>query len=109
MPDPGAIETVAMNMSTTFRAAVRAVVPDVPIVADKFQVVRAAIGALNSVRIAMRRKLPTKQAKKAAFRGRHMLLKRPENLTPELVFKLDGMLKDPRNSPRRTRRRRASS
>ncbi len=90
--NPGAIQTVAMDMSSTFRAAVRAVLPDVPIVADKFHVVRAATGALNSVRIAMSRKAPTKAAKKAAFRGRHVLLKRPKKLTAEQAFKLDGML-----------------
>jgi transposase len=97
LADPGAIETVAMDMSTTFRAAVRAVLPDVPIVADKFHVVRAATGAINSVRIAIGRKAETKAAKKKAFRGRHALLKRPSNLTPEQVFKLDGMLKDNRD------------
>jgi transposase len=66
LPERGRIEVVAMDMSSTFRAAVRAVMPDVPIVA----------------------------AKKAAFRGRHVLLKRPKRLTVEQAFKLDRMLAD---------------
>ena len=60
LPDPGAIETVSMDIrrlpgSRQGAAAGRAD-------RDQLQVIRAATGALNSVRIAMGGKLPTKQA-----------------------------------------------
>ncbi|MFG1588248.1 transposase, partial [Staphylococcus aureus] len=61
-------------------------------VADKFHVVRAASGALNSIRIAKGKAAETKTRKKATYRGRHILLKRPSNLTAKQAFALDGML-----------------
>lgn len=94
LPNRENIQLVAMDMSETFFSAVSAALPGVPIVADRFHVVRAASGALNSIRIAKGKAARTKAAKKEAFKGRHMLLKRPSNLTAEQAFKLDGLLKN---------------
>lgn len=94
LPDRGQVVVVVTDMAAMFRDAVRAVLPGVPIVVDKWHVLRAATGALNSVRIAKGRDAKTKAAKKAVFKGRHMLLKRPDRLTPQQAFRLDGMLKN---------------
>jgi transposase len=92
LPDRERIKLVAMDMSGLFSSAVQDALPGVPIVADKFHVVRAASGALNSIRIAKGRAAETKAKKKLAYKGRKILLKRPSNLSAKQAFALDGML-----------------
>jgi transposase len=63
MPARELVQVVTMDMSNEFRAAVREALPKVPIVADRFHVVRLANNSLDAVRIRLQRDLKDEERK----------------------------------------------
>jgi len=84
-----AVQTVAMDMWTPYRDAVRAVMPDARIVIDKFHVVRMANDAVEKVRKSLRESLTPKQ-RRGLMHDRFVLLKRERDLNDRERLLLSG-------------------
>jgi transposase len=92
-PDRDAIEVVSIDPYEAYRQAIRAVLPEARIVADRFHLVRGANSALDSVRrerqreAGRRRPKGTRRSGQQArwrpelYRARHRLLKASERLS----------------------------
>jgi transposase len=89
LPDRQEVLTVAMDMWTPYRDAVRAVLPQARIVIDKFHVVRMANDALERVRKALRADLTISQ-RRGLMHDRFVLLKRQRDLSEQERLTLDG-------------------
>jgi len=91
-PDRSAVKGVAMDMWRPYRDTVKAVLGEhVPVVIDKFHVVRMANQAVDKVRIRVQREKDTK-TRVAWKRSKVQLVKRPENLSESQRFNLDMWL-----------------
>lgn len=91
-PDRSAVKGVAMDMWRPYRGTVKAVLGEhVPVVIDKFHVVRMANQAVDKVRIRVQREKDTK-TRVAWKRSKVQLVKRPENLPESQRFNLDMWL-----------------
>jgi transposase len=82
-----AIEAAVIDMSRTFRSAIREVLPDCHIVIDKFHVVGVVIDALDEVRKRVQRS-KAKGQKKPIYKLRYRLRKGREKLSGEGVQQL---------------------
>lgn len=91
LPDRQRVEVVAMDMWAPYRDAVRAVLPDVLIVVDKFHVLRMASQALEVVRKATGHTLEPK-GRRQLVRSRFSLLRRPTQLSAKAALDLDAWL-----------------
>lgn len=87
------VQYVAMDMWTTYRDAVQAVIPDARIVIDKFHVVRMANDALEKVRKSLREQLSPKQ-RRGLMHDRFVLLKRERDLNDQERLLMDGWTKN---------------
>ena len=79
MPDKGNVRLVTMDMWNPYRQAVQTVLPERPIVADRFHVVRMANNAVEAVRKTIRKGLTTHHRLKLKD-DRFVLLSRLANL-----------------------------
>ena len=75
------IESVTMDMSPAYIAAVKAAVPEVQLIFDRFHVQRLAHDALDEVRRAEVRASESREEGRALKRTRFILHKNPWNLT----------------------------
>jgi transposase len=74
LPYKEAIEAAVIDMSRTFRSAIREVLPDLTIVIDKFHVVGVVIDALDKVR---------KREKRSKAKGRKRSIYNLRQKTPQ--------------------------
>ncbi|MHB8371046.1 MAG: ISL3 family transposase [Leptospirales bacterium] len=79
LPDRGRIRCVAIDMWRPYREAVREALPGVPVVVDKFHVVKMANAALDAIRKAVGGTL-SPERRRSLTRSRHVLLKRFSDL-----------------------------
>ncbi len=79
LPDKDNVKLVTMDMWNPYRQAVQVVLPERPIVADRFHVVRMANNAMEAVRKAVRKELTTHRRLKLKD-DRFVLLSRLPNL-----------------------------
>lgn len=86
------IEIATIDMWTGYKYAVKELVPNAFVVIDKFHVVKYANGALDSIRIAIKKGL-SKQEQHILTRDRYVLLKNKEDLKPEEIAKRDYWFK----------------
>ncbi|MBC3871454.1 ISL3 family transposase [Undibacterium oligocarboniphilum] len=93
VPNRQQIEYVTMDMWGPYRDAVKATLPGVPIVVDKFHVQRMGNVALETVRKGLRADLSTK-AKRTLLHDRFVLLKRERDLRDEERLNLSGWTKN---------------
>lgn len=90
--DRSAVKGVAMDMWRPYKDAVHAVLgAHVPVVIDKFHVVRMANQAVDKVRIRVQKAKDAK-TRVAWKRSKVQLVKRPENLSESQRFNLDMWL-----------------
>jgi transposase len=86
-----AVELVAMDMWTSYRAAANTVFRDATVVIDKFHVVRMANGALEKVRKSLRDGMTDRQ-RRTLMHDRFLMLRRERDLKPEKKMMLDAWL-----------------
>lgn len=95
------IDTVALDPSAPFAAAIRAALPQARIVVDHFHLVRLANLMLTEVRQRVAREQLGRRGRKAdlAWAHRTLLLRAGDRLTPRALAKLDTVLDadDPTN------------
>jgi transposase len=91
LPYKEAIEAAVIDMSRTFRSAIREVLPDCYIVIDKFHVVAVVIDALDEVRKRVQRSR-AKGQKKPIYKLRYRLRKGREKLSEEETQQLWSVL-----------------
>ena len=87
LPYKEAIEAAVIDMSRTFRSAIREALPDCYIVIDKFHVVGVVIDALDEVRKRVQRS-KAKGQKKPIYKLRYRLRKGREKLSGEEIQQL---------------------
>jgi transposase len=87
LPDPEAVEVVAMDMHEPFRQAVQMCLPRAKIVVDKFHVIVHVNQALDKVRTRLQSK-ESKGRRWLLFHSRYLVLRKAESLTPEEQMKL---------------------
>ncbi|NEV75616.1 ISL3 family transposase [Rhodopseudomonas sp. BR0C11] len=92
LPDRERIQVVVTDMWVPYRDAVRDVL-GVPLVVDKFHVVRYANDGLNNVRKEVGQEHDVK-GRRMMMRSRHLLLKRPSKLKAHERLALDGWLQN---------------
>lgn len=93
LPGKNDIEGVTIDMWRPYRDLVRAVIPDAAVVVDKYHVIAMVNRCMDRVRKAVGN-AQTNKGRRLLMRSRHMLLKRPENLTDKQAFALDGWLQN---------------
>lgn len=86
------VKVVTMDMWKPYRDAVKAILPGVVIVVDKFHIVRTATKALESVRRGLRDTM-TATKRREVMRSRFLLLKRAGQLTDEQKAKVEEWTK----------------
>lgn len=91
LPYKEAIEAVVIDMSRTFRSAIREVLPNCHIVVDKFHVVGVVIDALDKVRKRVQRS-KAKGQKRPIYNLRHRLRRGREKLSEEEAQQLWAFL-----------------
>jgi transposase len=91
LPNKEAIEAAVIDMSRTFRSAIREVLPDCYIVIDKFHVVGVVIDALDKVRKRVQRS-KAKGRKRSIYNLRYRLRKGREKLSEEEREQLRSIL-----------------
>lgn len=93
LPDRGRIRCVAIDMWRPYHEAVREALPGIPVVVDKFHVVKMANAALDAIRKAMGGTLPPER-RRSLTRSRHVLLKRFSDLSEIQRKRLDEWSRD---------------
>lgn len=89
------LQGVTMDMCSRYRTAVRKAFPSVPIVVDKFHVLRMANDALDDVRISTTGDLPDDLARQLK-RDKYLLRKRAKKLSPmKRPVRDDWLLNEP--------------
>ncbi len=83
------IEACTMDLWNPYRIAIRALVPNARIIADKYHVVRQANEVVETVRKSLRSTLSPSQAKQLK-QDRKILLKREKDLTEQQRFILES-------------------
>jgi transposase len=91
--DSKSIRGVTIDMWRPFQKAVATVFPDLPVIADKFHVLRMANTAVDSVRVRHGKKRPTEQ-RRQWLRGKFLLRKRADSLSPMKQLTLDSWLSE---------------
>jgi len=91
LPCKEAIKAVVIDMSSSFRSAIREALPGRAIVADKFHVIARIIEALDEVRKRVQRAKP-KGERSSVFRLRYRLRKGREKLKAEEAAELQAFL-----------------
>ena len=91
LTNPEAVEVVATDMHEPFRQAVEMCLPQAKVVVDKFHVVRQVNRALDQVRVCLQAR-EYQGRRGGLFKGRYLLLKAVENLTPEEAGQLTMLL-----------------
>jgi transposase len=81
LPDRYRVEVIAMDMWEPYRLAVQPLFPKVPIVIDKFHVVRLANQGLDSYRKSLKENLKPAERRRLK-KDRYLLLRRYDDLTP---------------------------
>jgi len=89
--DRSVVKGVAMDMWRPYRDTVKAVLGDVPVVIDKFHVVRMANQAVDKVRIRVQKDKDAK-TRVSWKRSKVQLVKRPSNLSEQQRFNLEMWL-----------------
>ena len=89
LDSPHTIEAVAMDLWNPYRLAVREVLPQAVIVADKYHVLRLANDVVETVRKSIRATLTPAQQKRLK-QNRKILLKRERDLTPHQRLVLES-------------------
>ncbi len=79
IPNKEMVRAVCMDMWAPYRWAVRTIFPDVPIIIDKFHVVRMATDAMERVRKTVRASLKARERRALRY-DRKFLLKRNKDL-----------------------------
>ncbi len=88
LPNKGRIRCVTIDMWRPYQEAIREALPNVPVVVDKFHVVKMANAALDSVRKSVGGTLPPEK-RRSLMRYRHVLLKRFSDLNETQRKRLD--------------------
>jgi transposase len=91
--DKSRVQVVAMDMWRPYLKVVEAVLPNTPIVIDKFHVQRLATDSLEQVRRARQLGMNKKQ-RVDSKKSRFLLLRRPFRLSKWQELRLDGWLKN---------------
>ena len=93
LPDKGRIRCVAIDMWRPYQVAARETLPGVPIVVDKFHVLKMANAALDTLRKTVGVTLPPEK-RRSLMRYRHVLLKRFSDLNEVQRKRLDEWSRD---------------
>lgn len=93
LPDKRRIRCVAIDMWRPYHDAVRDALPGVPVVVDKFHVLKMANAALDSLRKAVGGTVPPEK-RRALMRNRHVLLKRVSDLNEDQRKRLEEWGRD---------------
>lgn len=92
MEDRGNIECVTMDMWNPYRDAVAATLPKIPVVVDKFHVIKELNKELDAVRSATTKKLKERKERVSLKNNRFLLLSASENLTKAQNTSLQKLL-----------------
>lgn len=90
LPDKDRINVVVMDMWKHYRSAVQEVLPDVPIVVDKFHVVQMLNDALDDIRISLRGSM-TKDERRNLRHDKWLMLRNKEDLNEKQKVELDRL------------------
>ena len=93
LPNKGRIRCVAIDMWRPYHDAVREALPGVPVVVDKFHVLKMANAALDSLRKTVGGTL-NPEKRRSLMRNRHILLKRFSDLNEAQRKRLDEWSRD---------------
>ena len=93
LPSKGRIRCVAIDMWRPYQDAVREALPGVPVIVDKFHVLKMANSALDALRKTVGGTLPPEK-RRSLMRYRHILLKRFSELNEVQRKRLDEWGKD---------------
>lgn len=93
LPDRGRIRCVAIDMWRPYHEAVREALPGIPVVVDKFHVVKMANAALDAVRKTVGGTL-SPERRRNLMRSRHVLLKRFADLNEVQRKRLDALSRE---------------
>jgi transposase len=88
LPDKGRIRCVTIDMCRPYQDAVRESLPGIPVVVDKFHIVKMANAALDALRKVVGGAL-SPQKRRVLMRSRHVLLKRFSDLNEVQRKRLD--------------------
>ena len=91
---PERVRTVVSDLWQPYREAVRLVLPDATLVADKFHVLKLATSALEKLRKEISSSLTEVQRKTLKMHDRFLLLRRRHDLKPEELFVLESWIKN---------------
>ena len=93
LPDKGRIRCVAIDMWRPYHDAIREALPGIPVVVDKFHVLKMANAALDALRKTVAGTL-SPQKRRELMRHRHVLLKRFSDLNEPQRKRLDSFRRD---------------
>lgn len=93
LPDRGRIRCVTIDMWRPYQDAVRESLPGIPIVVDKFHVLKMANAALDALRKTVGGTLHPEK-RRSLMRNRHVLLKRFPDLNKAQRKRLDSFRRD---------------
>ncbi|WP_445505053.1 ISL3 family transposase [Microvirga sp. G4-2] len=93
LPNRKRIQLVTMDMWGPYREAVRAILPEAIIVADRWHIQKKVNELLDVIRNRQRRAAKGK-ARKNPWKARRLIQARGKNLSPQRALLLDGMLKN---------------
>lgn len=85
------VKYVVMDMSGSFKPTIKKALPNAQIIADKFHVVRQVTWAFEAVRKRIQKEFYHTR-RKYFKNSRKLLLKNPNNLTPDQVLQVANML-----------------
>ena len=92
LPNKENIIAVTMDMWAQYRDAVHDTLPGIPVVVDKFHVIKELNVQMDAVRASISNDIREREARTALKNNRFLLLKGTENLTPLQVQKLRELL-----------------